>query len=349
MTTYDPRKSYGWNYENPPELMPTGEGSSGARAQEFLGIPVDSTLGVAAGPLLNGRWLLYYSNRGFDVLTYKTVRSRYRSCYELPNLVPVSVSDAFAPGGKLTTTERMDGTWAISFGMPSMEPSVWRRDIEWTRSRLPSGKALSVSVVATPEPDWTLDQIAEDYARCAGWAVESGADCVELNFSCPNVCSADAQLYQQPESAKFVAQAVRAAIAGTPCVVKIGHLEDEREIETLVDSLGGVVNALSMTNCIAAKVVSSNGDLFGGQPRGIGGDAIREYSVRQVQRFVRSVLKRGVDLSVVGVGGVSEADHIQQYMDAGAVSVHLATAIMLESAIGDRLQNEMCGHKKSRL
>ena len=49
---------------------------------QFCGLPVNSPLGVAAGPLLNGRWCLYYASLGFDVLTYKTVRSRRRECYD---------------------------------------------------------------------------------------------------------------------------------------------------------------------------------------------------------------------------------------------------------------------------
>ena len=41
-----------------------------------------------------------------------------------------------------------------------------------------------------------------DYAQCARWAVESGADCVEANFSCPNVATCDGQLYQDARQAR---------------------------------------------------------------------------------------------------------------------------------------------------
>ena len=49
------------------------------RRRQFCGIPVQSPLGIPAGPLLNSRWLLYYASLGFDVLTYKTVRSSARA------------------------------------------------------------------------------------------------------------------------------------------------------------------------------------------------------------------------------------------------------------------------------
>ena len=75
--------------------------------------------------------------------------------------------------------------------MPSQEPGIWRADVEATRNALPPGKLLSVSVVATVQPDWKLQDLARDYAQCAKWAADSGADVVETNFSCPNVSTCD--------------------------------------------------------------------------------------------------------------------------------------------------------------
>ena len=50
-------------------------------------------------------------------------------------------------------------------------------------------KLLVVSVVGTVQDGWSMDDLADDYARCARWAVESGADAVETNFSCPSRAS----------------------------------------------------------------------------------------------------------------------------------------------------------------
>ena len=79
----------------------------------------------------------------------------------------------------VSAISEMDGTWAVSFGMPSAEPDIWRRDMEVTRKRLARGQILVASVVGTMQPDWTLEDLAEDYAQCAVWALESGADVVE--------------------------------------------------------------------------------------------------------------------------------------------------------------------------
>jgi len=235
----------------------------------------------------------------------------------------------------------MDGSWAVSFGMPSMPPELWRADVEWTRRELPPEKVLSVSVVASVQPEWTLDDLAADYARCGRWAVESGADTVEINFSCPNVATCDGQLYQQAEAAGAVARQVRDAIGATPLIIKIGHMPGEAAAAALLDAVGSAANSVAMTNCLVATVEGPGGPLFDGQTRGIGGEAIRAASLEQVRLFSRLIRQRGLPTKVIGVGGIFTAEHVRQYLDAGAESVQLATAAMFDPLVGCRIRGEM--------
>ena len=339
---YDRSHTYRWNYDHAPDPPVDVDVPPLVGNWTFCGRRVPSPLGIAAGPLLNGRWILYYAALGFDVLTYKTTRSRQRDCYPLPNLQPVQPTTLTKAGRELGAVAQMQGSWAVSFGMPSMPPDVWRADVEWTRARLEKEKLLSVSVVASAEPGWSLDDLADDFARCARWAVESGADCLETNFSCPNVSTCDGQLYQQPASAAVVAHRVRDAIGKTPYVIKIGFVSDQLLAEQLLDAVGPFADALSMTNCIAATVQRSDGTaLFDGQPRGIGGDSIRAASVAQVLRFANLVRQRGHSTRIVGVGGVSQAEHVQQYLDAGTEAVHLATSVMVDPLIGVQIRRQL--------
>ena len=339
---YDRSQTYRRNYDHAPESAPEVEIAPVGGAWSFCGRPVPSPLGVAAGPLLNGRWVLYYAALGFDVLTYKTVRNTARECYPLPNLQPVRTGPIGRAGDELPATGEMAGSWAISFGMPSMPPDVWRADVEWTRARLAKEKLLSVSVVGSAEPDWSVDDLAGDYARCARGAVESGADCVEANFSCPNVATCDGQLYQQPDAAAVVAQRVREAIGSVPLAIKIGHVADEEPAAALLDAVAPFADALSMTNCVTATVRDSRGALlFSGDPRGIGGEAIRGASVRQVRLFSKLIRERELAMRIVGVGGISTAQHVRDYLDAGAQAVHLATAVMVDPLVGCRIRREL--------
>src|SRR5262245_60795794 len=121
---YDRDQTYRWNYDHAPDAPPQVDVPVVPGRWTVCGRPVGSPLGISAGPLLNGRWILYYAALGFDVLTYKTTRSTLRECYPLPNLQPVRTGPISSVGRSLVTSDKMRGDWAISFGMPSMEPDV---------------------------------------------------------------------------------------------------------------------------------------------------------------------------------------------------------------------------------
>ncbi len=338
---YDPSRSYAWNYANAPEPVAAVDEPIVPGDWNCCGRKVASPLGIAAGPLLNGKWCLYYANLGFDVLTYKTVRSRQRDCYELPNLQPVTCGMLTEKPALVRAGNQMNGSWAVSFGMPSADPDAWRRDIEWTRNRLPADKILSVSVVGSVQDGWTNDDLANDYALCAKWAVESGADCIETNFSCPNVSTCDGQLYHNAHQSREIAEVVRAAIGNTPLLIKIGHLVQDEAIHSLLAAVGKIADALVMTNSIASSVIQDDELMFGGQQRGICGEAIRKESVRQLGRFAKVIAEQNLLLQLIGVGGISTADHVRSYLAAGAHACQLATSPMINPQVGLEIRRQM--------
>ena len=338
LSRYDLSQTYRSNYDNAPD--PVDVDVPAIRGNwTFCGLKVPSPLGIPAGPLLNGRWVLYYASLGFDVLTYKTVRSGPRECYELPNLVPVETGPLTGTEERLTESRAMNGSWAVSFGMPSADPEVWQRDIEATRNKLDAEKLLSVSVVGTVQPGWSIDDLATDYAQCARWAIDAGADTIETNFSCPNVETCDGQLYQNPTGAAIVSEAVRQAIGERPLILKIGHMTQASNAEELLVAAGPFATAIAMTNSVATKVRSQNGELlFAGQPRGICGEATFDASLGQTSLFSELIRKRSDALHIISVGGVSTARHVQSCLKAGAESVHIATAAMIDPNVALKIR-----------
>jgi dihydroorotate dehydrogenase len=345
MLRYDPQCDYESNYAAAPEppRIPADDLPPVPGTWDYCGIPVASPLAVAAGPLLNGRWVLYYASLGFDVLTYKTVRSVAHASYEMPNLQPVRVPPDWRAGWQpVRTDDAMRGSWAVSFGMPSRPPDVWRADVEATRKALPRGKVLSVSVVATPRQGWALEQLADDFATCARWAVDSGADCVEVNFSCPNVTTSDAQLYLNPADAGAAAARVRSHIGGTPLLVKIGHVQDGNLAREIVRALSPHADALVMVNCIPAAVADTQGrPLFGGERRGIAGEAVRDAVLEQVRSFTNVTREDAPSLKLVGVGGICNPQHVRDFLACGCHAVQLATAPMLDPGVGLRIRRDL--------
>jgi len=337
---YDIHKSYHWNYDNAPAPVemnvPAIDG-----AWSFCGLDVDSPLGVPAGPLLNGKWILYYASLGFDLLTYKTVRSKARACYPWPNLVPVQSEQLTGSETQLPSVDQMKDSWAVSFGMPSAEPDDWRPDIERTRNALPKGKLLSVSVVGTVQEGWSIDDLAADYALCAKWAAESGADAVETNFSCPNVSTCDGQLYRDIEAAKTVATRVRDSIGQTPYLIKIGYMTETEQIDALLDAVGPYIDGIAMTNSVATTVVGPDGkELFEGDKRGICGAATRTASLKQMRQFAQRVEQKRLNVNLIGVGGIGSADDVAAQLAAGAQAVQIATAAMIRPSIACEIRED---------
>src|SRR5687768_15538690 len=195
--TYDINQAYQYNYDRGPVFVTKPLPVPPGPMKEFLGLEVRSRLGISAGLLLNSKWVLGYAQRGFDILTYKTVRSSYRACYEPPNWVFVEDEGGDGP---VYATDRIPSnpaqiSSAVCFGMPSMAPQTWRDDVQRAKAALPHGKILIVSVVATPAGDATPRAVADDFAQCAAWAAEAGADVIEANLSCPNVCTNEGNIY----------------------------------------------------------------------------------------------------------------------------------------------------------
>jgi dihydroorotate dehydrogenase len=329
---YDIQQSYDWNYHNAPGELPQVDVPPVAGGWDFCGIPVNSPLGIPAGPLLNSRWILYYSRLGFDVLTYKTVRSAYRASFPVPNLLPVKGGPLDSEGRELREQlEGEVGSWAISFGMPSKEPRVWMEDVARARAGLLQGQVLVVSVVASPLPGWTMDEVAADFARCAAWAKQAGAQVVEINLSCPNVCTREADLYLEPEASRKVAVAVREALGDLPLVLKVGLFPNQALAGAVIDAVAGVADAVSATNSITAKVAGR----FDGLKRGIGGAAITQRCLAETEMLSEALAGR---LKLISVGGVRDAADVKARLGAGAHHVQIATAAMLDPMTGVKIR-----------
>ena len=334
LPVYDIHQDYDWNYAHAPSCPwnPIDSMDPYSGQWTYAGLSVPSPLAMAAGPLLNSQWLLYYARLGFDVLTYKTVRRCERASYRMPNLVPV-VSDVLTPGVPAVNAQAtMGDARAVSFGMPSKMPAVWRPT-----------SPLSVTLGFSPDPFGLSggDSRCDDQ-RCGsgrglrpmrGVGFESGADVVELNFSCPNVSTSDGQLSNQLDAAKGVLETVRAAVGDRPLLVKLGVVDDMEQIDLWIALAQLTRIGLVMINCVGARVrtvdASSNTFHFGGVSRGIAGKAIAPAVKQQFHAFAEARKRQQASVSLLPVGGIDQAEEVTWFLDRGAEAIQVATAPML--------------------
>ncbi len=178
-------------------------------------------------------------------------------------------------------------------------------------------------MVASPQPDASLESIAHDFAQCAYWAKEAGAQVIEANLSCPNVCTSEGQLYTSPEASWLVSQAIRHAVGNIPVVLKIGLFGSAAEADSFVGAVSEYTDALSTTNSISASVVQGDSTLFDGLTRGIGGACIRDRCLEEVRMLSALIANRQLEMKLIGVGGVVTAGDVLSRLQAGDITCSL--------------------------
>ncbi len=336
--TYRTDRSFEWNHANGPDFAGPWPDVPETPMKEFFGLAVRSRFGVPASVLVNSRWIEAYARLGFDILTYKTVRSQARLCHAPPNWlflddrsVAAGLADREMPLALAARppADPRTATAGGSFGIPSVAPEVWKPDIAEARRALGAGQVLIVSVVGTARPGLSEADFVADYAALAAFVVAEGADLVEVNLSCPNVARREGEVYLDTKLSVEIARAAKAAAGGKPVLLKIGDIADRAQMATFLESVAGAADGVVMINAPSRRIVDgAGGPAFGaGRERaGVTGGAIKAIALRAVGDAAAHIRRRGLPLKVIGVGGVTSAADARAFLEAGACAVQSATA-----------------------
>lgn len=341
---FDPGKTYYENWEQGPfngfadgVVLPLGEPRF-----DYLGYKVGYPLGIAAGPLLNAKFVRAALEKGYDVPVYKTVRTRQKQCNEWPNVLPVSVDGdlTLAQAAKgLTTKEDYTEPLAItnSFGNPSYPVEVWQKDIrdlmDFAKER--AGQIVCGMIEGTKwDANGSEQDFIDDWVLAAKMMKETGVHAIEANFSCPNEGDRVKKLlcYDAEMGAK-ITSAIKQKIGETPLVIKISYFESDDELRDVVERVGPFVQGIAAINTIPAPVYKPDGTqaLPGGEWRlksGICGKPIKWAGLAMVERLKALREQLGMKYDIVGVGGVTTPMDFKEYRDAGADLVMTATGAM---------------------
>lgn len=318
----------------------------------------DSPIGIPACVLTaNSQWIIPFSKRGFDIFTYKTVRSSALVPHPFPNLAyvpditipqplgsfPKSVRAAYdSPGGALGTL-----TLANSFGMPSEPPEVWQADMERTQQLLGSNQVLLASVVGTAHDQ---GELIDDFVRVAKLAAEVKPAAIELNFSCPNVYGKEGSIYHDPELAERICKRISAQLRDTKLVVKIGYLT-RAELQSLFDRIYRHIDGIAGINTLSTAILSAgqrDEPLFPckddkRKKGGVSGIAIKEHAIDTVKRARELADRKKPELMIFGMGGISSIAHVKEFIEAGANCVQICTAAMFNPLLAIEIRRQWGG------
>lgn len=318
-----------WDQKLPVRKLPT-------KKYKFLNFSVNSLFGVSACPLtVNSRFLLLMAKLGYDLLTYKSVRSVEWHGNVFPHWMHVDlkkplldpISDQIVKA-RFDPFEAQDPSMANSFGIQSIKPEYWQADVDLTLSQLPTGQLLILSLMCTPQPGETL---IKDATRLAKLANETSAKVFEINLACPNTDGGQGLIYEDIEYSLKLCKAMKKVLGNKHLLVKVGYYKDQNQMREFLRRSKGIISGISSTNTYSMKVLNSQGkEAFPTRPlAGISGAAIRNLSQQQAQNAVR--FKQELELkhfAIIGIGGVTRTQDVTQYLDLGVDAVQTAVGAL---------------------
>lgn len=341
---YDINLTYEKNYELGPvnlKKLKVPNFKKSKKKFKFLGLDVNIPFGIAAGPLLNSKFVKSAFDFGFDVNHYKTQRSVVFPYNQFPNILFVDIdgnltlAKAEKPliGRRETRKKPTKITITNSFGNPCRGPEVWQRDMKKALSYVKSGQLLIGSVVGTIQKGFTEGEYFDDFAYTATLAKETGIKIIEINLSCPNVTNEGVLCYSQ-EACEKIVRKTKEAIGNTPLLVKVGYYSHKQEelLEVIIKKIAPFASGIAAINTIPAPVINLQGkQALPGPNRlksGICGYAIKWAAIDMVKRLslIREKLK--ADYAIIGVGGVMTPEDYREFRKAGADLVQSATGAM---------------------
>jgi dihydroorotate dehydrogenase len=310
--------------------------TAGGRRWPLLGRTVGFPIGVPAC-VLNGSeaWVRHNIANGWNVLTYKTVRSRVHEPNEQPNwafaaretasLAPGADADVVADPWDWVSPGSPAVSSVNSFGVPSPEPEEWMADLARAVAAVGEEQLLLVSVMGEG------DDLAADFTRTALMAEEAGGTVIELNLSCPNTLDrgptgVKPPLCLDPDATVAVVEHVRRGLDDrTGLVAKLSWL-DEPRLAALVPHLAPLVDGIAGINTVQSRVRRSDGSptFPGRELAGLSGIAVRQPALDFTRRLAALRASGGVHFDILAMGGVTDPESFAALFAAGADAVQSA-------------------------
>ena len=144
---------------------------------------------------------------------------------------------------------------------------------------------------------------------------------IELNISCPNVKQGGMSFGTKPESAREITSAVREVYDKTLIVKLTPNVTSVVDIAEAV--IEGGADAVSLVNTFMGMAidVETRKPVISTITGGVSGPAIKPIALRMVWQVAKAV-----KVPVIGIGGISTAEDVVEFLLAGATAVEIGTA-----------------------
>ena len=165
----------------------------------------------------------------------------------------------------------------------------------------------------------------EDYVyTCEKLDKEDQVGWLEVNVSCPNVHGGGMSFGTSPEAAAEVTREVKKATT-KPVIIKLSpNVTDIVSIAKACEEAGA--DGISLINTLLGMRIDlkTKKPVIANKMGGFSGNAIKPVAIRMVYQVYEAV-----NIPIVGMGGVSTAEDVIEFMLAGASAVEVGAANLI--------------------
>ena len=161
----------------------------------------------------------------------------------------------------------------------------------------------------------------EEYVAVVERLADEPVDMLEINISCPNVKEGGIAFGQDPRAVETITKEMKRH-AKQPVIMKLSpNVTDITETAKAAEA--GGADALSLINTITGMKIDINRQKFvlANKTGGMSGPAIHPVAVRMVYQTYHAV-----NIPIIGMGGIMNANDAIEMILAGATAVSVGTA-----------------------
>ena len=161
----------------------------------------------------------------------------------------------------------------------------------------------------------------EEYLAVVERLADEPADMLEINISCPNVNANFLAFGQDPKHVEELTAQIK-NIAKQPVIMKLTpNVTDIAEIARAAEA--GGADAVSLINTLTGMKIDINRRTFAlaNKTGGVSGPCVKPIAVRMVYQVAQAV-----NIPIIGMGGIQNAEDALEFIMAGATAVSIGTA-----------------------
>lgn len=161
----------------------------------------------------------------------------------------------------------------------------------------------------------------EDYLEVVERLSDEPVDMLEINISCPNVKEGGIAFGQDPKAVEAITKAVKAK-AKQPVIMKLSPNVTDITVMAKAAEAGGA-DVLSLINTLTGMKIDIERQCFAiaNKTGGMSGPAVKPVALRMVYQAANAV-----QIPIIGMGGIANADDAMEFILAGATAVSIGTA-----------------------